>query len=184
MHCGEALQVVSNLPLETGECVVLKRAVSLLGHLYKQQWMSECYNLRSKAIMTTIFLHGSGHKAKSWDASISYMESKQEILCPDLAFILKGKEATFANLYDSFVEYCNLVDGSINLCGLSLGGILALNYTLDFPEKVKALVLIGAPHKIPKLMFPFKISFFAFCQNRFLKILHLIKKILSFLETP
>ena len=41
----------------------------------------------------------------------------------------------------------------MHLCGLSLGGILALNYALDFPEKVKTLVLIGTPHKIPKVMF-------------------------------
>ena len=39
------------------------------------------------------------------------------------------------------------------MCGLSLGGILALNYTLDYPEKVKTLVLIGTPHKIPKILF-------------------------------
>ena len=27
--------------------------------------------------------------------------------------------------------------GPVHLCGLSLGGILALNYALDFPEKRK-----------------------------------------------
>jgi len=41
------------------------------------------------------------------------------------------------------VEYCGKIDGQIHLCGISLGGIIGLNYALDFPEKVKTLVLIG-----------------------------------------
>ena len=38
------------------------------------------------------------------------------------------------------------------MCGISLGGILALNSAIDFPDKVNTLVLIGTPHKTPKLM--------------------------------
>ena len=34
-----------------------------------------------------------------------------------------------------------------------LGGILALNYAIEYPGKVKSLVLIGTPHKVPKIMF-------------------------------
>ena len=141
---------------------MVKFMLSLLGHLQKHSAGGWILYWRSKVSMTTIFVHGSGHKATSWDTTISYMESNQEILCPDLASILKGKEATWANLYSSFVEYCNLIDGPIKLCGLSLGGILACNYTLDFPEKVKALVLIGAPYKIPKLMFSIQNVVFRF----------------------
>ena len=81
------------------------------------------------------------------------MEDNRDILCPDLSAILNGKEACYKNLYSSFREYCNNNDGQINLCGISLGGILALHYTLDFPDKVKSLVLIGTPHKIPRVIF-------------------------------
>lgn len=103
--------------------------------------------------MKTIFIHGTGHKATSWDQTISYMKNNKEILCPDLVSILNGQEASYDNLYSSFKKYCNSSDEQINLCGISLGGLLALNYTLDFPDKVKSLVLIGTPHKIPKVMF-------------------------------
>ena len=41
----------------------------------------------------------------------------------------------------------------LNLCGLSLGGILALDYAKEFPEKVNSLILIGTPYKIPKFLF-------------------------------
>lgn len=103
--------------------------------------------------MEKILIHGSGHKATSWDETISFMESSKDILCPNLSSILNGKEASYSNLYSSFTEYCNNISGQINLCGISLGGILALNYALDFPDKVKSLVLIGTPHKMPKVMF-------------------------------
>lgn len=109
-----------------------------------------------------IFIHGSGHRAESWKATLSCMKNSGDILCPDLASILKGKEAVYENLYAAFIEYCGRIDGRIHLCGLSLGGILALNYTLDFPEKVKTLVLIGTPHKVPKIMFRIQNMIFRF----------------------
>ena len=105
---------------------------------------------------TEIFVHGSGHKATSWEKTISYMTNNEDIVCPNLSSILEGKEASYENLYSSFVKYCNEFDGQIHLCGLSLGGILALNFALDFPQKVKTLVLIGTPYKVPKVAFSFQ----------------------------
>lgn len=113
-------------------------------------------------MMKTIFIHGSGHTSTSWNETVSYMENNKNILCPNLSSILNGKEASYYNLYSLFAEYCNINDGQINLCGISLGGILALNYALDFPDKVKTLVLIGAPHKIPKVMFSIQNIVFRF----------------------
>ena len=103
--------------------------------------------------MKKILIHESGHKADSWNKVIEYMNNDKDILCPNLDTILNGKEASYTNLYSSFVEYCNKIDGKIDLCGLSLGGIIALNYAIDYPEKVERLILIGTPHKVPKIMF-------------------------------
>ena len=100
-----------------------------------------------------IWLDGSGHKANSWDKTISYMPGDKDIVCPNLSSILKGKAATYENLYSAFAKYCNGFEGQIHLCGLSLGGILALNFALDFPQKLKTLVLIGTPYKVPKAAF-------------------------------
>ena len=100
--------------------------------------------------MKKILLHGSGHRAASWDQTISYMTDTEDILCPDLSLLLEGKEATYEHLYASFAAYCNRIDGPVHLCGLSLGGVLAADYALEFPQKVKTLVLIGTPYKVPK----------------------------------
>lgn len=125
---------------------------------------------------TKILVHGSGHKATSWTETISYMPNDEDIMCPYLSSIIEGKEASYENLYSAFVKYCNKIDGQIHLCGLSLGGILALNYSLDFPKKVKTLVLIGTPHKIPKVTFGFQNIIFRFLPKSIFETMAFDKK--------
>ena len=122
---------------------------------------------------TKIFVHGSGHKATSWEKTISYMTNNEDIVCPNLSSILEGKEASYENLYSSFVKYCNEFDGQIHLCGLSLGGILALNFALDFPQK---LVLIGTPYKVPKVAFSFQNIIFRFLPKSIFETMAFDKK--------
>lgn len=110
--------------------------------------------------MKKVLIHGSGHKATSWNKTLEYIND--DVLCPELSSILDGKEASYDNLYASFVKYCNDIEGKIDLCGLSLGGILALNYTLDYPDKVNSLILIGTPYKVPKVMFGIQNVIFKF----------------------
>ncbi|MBS6735238.1 MAG: alpha/beta hydrolase [Clostridiales bacterium] len=123
-----------------------------------------------------IFVHGSGHQATSWNKTISYMTDNKDIVCPNLSSILEGKEASYENLYSSFVKYCNEFDGQIHLCGLSLGGILALNFALDIPRKVKTLVLIGTPYKIPKIVFSFQNIIFRFLPKSIFETMAFDKK--------
>ena len=125
---------------------------------------------------TKIFVHGSGHKATSWEKTISYMTNNEDIVCPNLSSILEGKEASYENLYSSFVKYCNEFGGQIHLCGLSLGGILALNFALDFPQKVKTLVLIGTPYKVPKVAFSFQNIIFRFLPKSIFETMAFDKK--------
>lgn len=110
----------------------------------------------------TILIHGSGHKASSWQTAISFLDRKEDILCPELSAILNGREASFPNLRAAFAQYCARAGGPVHLCGLSLGGILALDYALDHPENVKTLVLIGTPHKVPKFAFALQNVVFRF----------------------
>ncbi len=125
---------------------------------------------------TKILVHGSGHKATSWNKTISYMTNNEDIVCPNLSSILEGKEASYENLYSSFVKCCNEIDGQIHLCGLSLGGILTLNFALDFPQKVKTLVLIGTPYKVPKVAFSLQNIIFRFLPKSIFETMAFDKK--------
>ena len=109
-----------------------------------------------------ILLHGSGHRADSWNETVSYLKNRENVLCPELSGLLNGREASYPNLRAAFGSYCAQIDGAIHLCGLSLGGILSLDYTLEHPEKVKTLVLIGTPYKIPKAAFALQNVVFRF----------------------
>ena len=111
---------------------------------------------------TKVLVHGSGHTAASWDRMISYLPGGEDIVCPNLRSLLGKKEACYGNLYASFAEYCGEIKGNLYLCGLSLGGILALNYALDHPQKVQTLILIGTPHKIPRAAFALQNILFRF----------------------
>ena len=109
-----------------------------------------------------ILLHGSGHRADSWRETVSYLDRREDVLCPELSAILNGREASFPNLRAAFAQYCAQAGGPVHLCGLSLGGILALNYAMEHPENVKTLVLIGTPHRVPKFAFALQNVVFRF----------------------
>ena len=91
--------------------------------------------------MCTIYLHGLGQTPASWEAVIAR---------PDLTRPCRGKQAAYKSLYEGFSAVCSEIDEPINLCGLSLGGVLALQYAVEHPEKVNSLVLIAAQYKMPK----------------------------------
>ncbi|MGL4362221.1 MAG: alpha/beta fold hydrolase [Cellulosilyticaceae bacterium] len=102
--------------------------------------------------MKYIFVHGLGQNVSSWSKTIAMLDESMDIHCPELSLMMENKEVTYDNLYEAFSEYCNSLSEPINLCGLSLGAILALNYTIDNPSKVKSLILIGGQYKMPKLI--------------------------------
>ena len=99
--------------------------------------------------MKYLYLHGLGQNADSWNKVIGATEVLDNSVCLDLAEMVKGKAATYSTLYSAFSEMCDTENEDIILCGISLGGVLALNYAIDYPQKVKALVLIAAQYKMP-----------------------------------
>lgn len=100
--------------------------------------------------MKYLYLHGLGQKPDSWDRVIKETTVSDRSTSLSLAEMLEGKAATYRELYTAFSEECNKENDEIVLCGLSLGAVLALNYAIDHPDKVKALVLIAAQYKMPK----------------------------------
>ena len=100
--------------------------------------------------MNCVFVHGLGQDSSSWDKTISLMTKPFHFLCPDLFALIKDMEMNYQSLYRAFSEYCDAIPEPLNLCGLSLGGVLALHYAIDNPSKAQSLTLIGAQYKMPK----------------------------------
>ena len=100
--------------------------------------------------MNYILLHGLGQTSSSWDATIQTLNEDWNIFCPGLSDWILGKQPCYDTLYKAFENYCEQFDDTLCLAGLSLGGILAMQYSIEHPEKVKSLVLIGTQYKMPK----------------------------------
>lgn len=92
--------------------------------------------------MKYLYLHGLGQKPDSWNRVIKETKVSESSVNLSLAGMLKGKAVTYKELYSAFSGECDRENEEIVLCGLSLGAVLALNYAIDHPDKVKALVLI------------------------------------------
>ncbi|MGL5693585.1 MAG: alpha/beta fold hydrolase [Peptostreptococcaceae bacterium] len=116
--------------------------------------------------MKHILIHGLGQDASSWNETISYMTEQDNIICPELSLFLKDKDASYSNLYKAFSEYCDNISGQLNLCGLSLGAVLALNYIIDNPKKVNSLVLIAGQYEMPKVLLKLQNIVFRFIPEK------------------
>ena len=102
--------------------------------------------------MTCVLLHGLGQGPSSWDGVREALPPHLPVVCPSLGEWLAGREAVYANLFRGWEAYASRLDGPLVLCGLSLGGVLALDYTLRHPERVAALALIATPIAMPKTL--------------------------------
>ena len=112
--------------------------------------------------MAYLFVHGLGQTADSWAQTLSHMELRERLLCPELFSLLEGKAAGYDNLYRAFSDYCDGQPDNLHLCGLSLGAVLALHYAAEHPGKVASLVLIAPQYRGPKLLLQVQDMIFRF----------------------
>lgn len=126
--------------------------------------------------MKQVYIHGLGQTPASWGKTITNLKNDKEIVCPNLSEFVQKDEVNYKNLFNGFSNICNKIDGSIDLCGLSLGGVLALNYAIDYPEKVHSMVLIAAQYKMPKKMLKFQNAVFRFMPKSMFQQMGFTKK--------
>lgn len=119
--------------------------------------------------MQQIFVHGLGQTPADWNKTIENLAINSNCNCPDLSEMLRNKETNYTNLYAAFSEYCDGFAESLAICGLSLGGVLALHYGIEHPQKVKSLALIAAQYKMPKNLLAFQNLIFRFMPNSMFK---------------
>ena len=114
-----------------------------------------------------LFLHGLGQGPDSWRAA--------DAVIPDLGAMLAGR-ADYLALRGALFAVCDAEKAPLHLCGLSLGGVLALAYAAHRPERVASLVLIGTPYTMPKRLLKLQDLLFAITPRTAFESLGLTKR--------
>ena len=126
--------------------------------------------------MKCIFLHGLGQTPSDWIDTVKNLDENFDVSCPALFEWLDGTECCYTNLYHGLKKYCAQFDEPFALCGLSLGGILALQYAIEHSDKVKSLILIGTQSSMPKNVLRFQNMVFLFLPNTVFRKMGVSKK--------
>ena len=117
--------------------------------------------------MINILVHGLGQNETSWNEVKNQLkENNINVETPNLLSIVKNYQINYENMYKTFADYCNSFNDKINLIGLSLGGILAIDYITEFQEKVNSIILIGTPYEIPKFLFAIQNNIYKFMPKK------------------
>ncbi len=96
-----------------------------------------------------VVIHGGGGDARTWNRNIEELAEKYTVYAPDLPGY-GGSEPLDGSYYiPELVEFVEKFAESLGLkyfylVGHSLGGGIALNFALKFPDKIKKLVLISS----------------------------------------
>ena len=103
--------------------------------------------------MNRIFLHGLGQTDLDWKETVEFLGNREDIVCPNLSEWLSEREVSYFSLYKALEQYMKQQNSPVHFCGLSLGGVLALQYAIEYPQKVSSLVLIGTQYVMPKRVY-------------------------------
>lgn len=128
--------------------------------------------------MINILIHGLGQNKESWEKTSIYLKINDiETISVNLFEMMNNNTfVSYENLYKAFSAFCNLQKDKVNLCGLSLGGILALDFAKEYPEKVNSIILIGTPYRIPKVLFKIQNLIFSMMPKKTFKKIGCSKK--------
>lgn len=104
--------------------------------------------------MKTVLLHGLGQTAQDWKDVVCQL-STSNVECPEL-FSSMENEISYSRILANLERQYSDAAEPLYICGLSLGALLALDFTIRHGDKVASLVLIGAQYKVPTLLIDFQ----------------------------
>ena len=96
-----------------------------------------------------ILVHGLGGYAENWMFNISELAEHFKVYVPDLPGFGKSDKPEAPYDYDYFAEFVRdfmnaMHINKAHLVGHSLGGGIALQFAITYPEKINKLVLVGS----------------------------------------
>lgn len=94
-----------------------------------------------------VLLHGGYMDTKMWDDQFVVFAEDYQVIRYDIRGHGKSKfpPIPYADYQDLYALLTSLGIEKTYLLGLSLGGLIAFDFTLEHPDMVDALVLVGAP---------------------------------------
>jgi pimeloyl-ACP methyl ester carboxylesterase len=101
-----------------------------------------------------LLVTGLGAKHTSWTFQVPFFKQKMKVITLDNRGVGQSSRPNYSYTMDMFVEDVkNLLDHlgiqeQIHLCGISLGGMIAQNFVLKYPDKVKTLILCATTTRI------------------------------------
>lgn len=102
---------------------------------------------------TLVFIHGLSDNLLYWEFLASNLKEDYQVLRIDLRGHGESELGNDEISIDNYVDdLYNLLDelgiGQINLIGFSLGGAIALDFTVKYPQIVSSLVLMSSFYKV------------------------------------
>ncbi len=94
-----------------------------------------------------VLLHGGYMDTKMWDDQFAVFAKDYQVIRYDIRGHGKSEmsQVRYADHQDLYAVLTHLGIEKTYLLGLSLGGMIAVDFTLDHPDMVDALILVGAP---------------------------------------
>jgi 3-oxoadipate enol-lactonase len=93
---------------------------------------------------TLVLLHGMGTGPEAWQAQVDTFSPSRRVLAPAVRLTSEF------NIASEAARLWQLTDSTpVDLCGLSLGALIALRAALDEPQRVRRLVLCAGFSSLP-----------------------------------
>jgi 3-oxoadipate enol-lactonase len=91
-----------------------------------------------------VLLHAGIANVRMWDEQVPEFSKRYKVICYDARTFGQSisESVEFSNRQDLLALLAHLQIDKAHLLGLSRGGTIALDFTLEFPEKVSSLVMV------------------------------------------
>lgn len=124
-----------------------------------------------------VILHGLGQNEDDWEKVVEHIAVNSQII-PLFTVINKNSDVTIETIYPKISKKLDEITEPYYLCGLSLGGLLALMYTCKSTNRyLKGIIIASAIHKpIPKTINLFQSLLFTILPKKNFETIGLSKK--------
>ncbi|MCF6278082.1 MAG: alpha/beta hydrolase [Anaerolineales bacterium] len=107
------------------------------------------YDLTGSGEETLVFIHGLGSSSRDWEYQVPFFAEYYQVLTYDVrGHGRSGKPAGPYSVAMFAADLANLLKklkiGSAHLAGLSMGGWIAFQFGVDFPQMTRSLTIVNS----------------------------------------